>query len=132
MNKEIANKWTAALRSGDYPQGAGALCGGKSFCCVGVLVEQFRIEFPGIIQRIDGEVEKNTAVYRINHGDRTTNHTDILPDIVSTWAGMFSAVGVFNEALDYDRLNYGLISLNDDGLPFNQIADLIDNFSELL
>ena len=132
MNKEIANKWAAALRSGDYPQGTGALCDGKSFCCLGVLVEQFRIEFPGVIQRKDDEVEKNTAVYRINQGDRTTNHTGILPDIVSTWAGMFSAVGVFNEALDYDRLNYGLISLNDDGLPFNQIADLIDNFSELL
>ena len=133
MNKEIANKWTAALRSGDYPQGAGALSDGKSFCCLGVLVEQFRNECPGIIQRKDNLVE-NTAVYQTKEGDIEINHTGVLPVIVVKWADMVTRLGFFNGGFGYkdDYQDRSLIGLNDDALPFNQIADLIDNFSELL
>ena len=41
MNKELRNKWVAALRSGDYLQGHESLVQKKddqySFCCLGVL-----------------------------------------------------------------------------------------------
>lgn len=44
MDKELKAKWVAALRSGEYKQGRGALCntdcnGNKSYCCLGVLAD---------------------------------------------------------------------------------------------
>lgn len=117
MNKEIANKWAAALRSGDYPQGTGRLYDGKAFCCLGVLVEQFRIEFPGIIQREDAE---NMSVYQLKKVNKATNYTGVLPGIVSTWAGMASVTGVFRGGFGYGKFNPApvLVGLSDDdGLP---------------
>lgn len=37
MPKELAEKWLAALRSGEFRQGREALCVADSFCCLGVL-----------------------------------------------------------------------------------------------
>ena len=41
MNKELRNRWVAALRSGDYLQGRNTLVAKKGdryyFCCLGVL-----------------------------------------------------------------------------------------------
>lgn len=43
MNKQIKKKWIAALRSGQYDQGRGALCTvteeGAKYCGLGVLYE---------------------------------------------------------------------------------------------
>lgn len=40
MKKEIADKWVAALRSGNYKQTTGMLNrNNESFCCLGVLCE---------------------------------------------------------------------------------------------
>lgn len=39
MDKAIKGKWIAALRSGKYPQGQGALNRNGSFCCLGVLCD---------------------------------------------------------------------------------------------
>ena len=33
---EFKNKWTAALRSGEFPQAKASLYDGKGFCCLGV------------------------------------------------------------------------------------------------
>lgn len=37
MDKELRDKWVAALRSGDYQQGYDFLRVGDRFCCLGVL-----------------------------------------------------------------------------------------------
>lgn len=40
MNADIKAKWVAALRSGEYEQGAGALRSSSDrFCCLGVLCD---------------------------------------------------------------------------------------------
>lgn len=39
MKKELLNKWTVALRSGEYKQGRGTLCEEGRCCCLGVLGE---------------------------------------------------------------------------------------------
>ena len=39
MNKEIKTKWLAALRSGKYEQGFGALKTPSGHCCLGVLCD---------------------------------------------------------------------------------------------
>lgn len=49
MNKEIKEKWLAALRSGNYEQGQGQMCvispsGVAKYCCLGVLEEEVQGE----------------------------------------------------------------------------------------
>lgn len=40
MDKDLLQKWVAALRSGNYKQGEEYLCYNGKYCCLGVLVEQ--------------------------------------------------------------------------------------------
>ena len=51
MNDAVAIKWIAALRSGDYIQGSGALRRqtdeADEFCCFGVLCDLYAKEHPG-------------------------------------------------------------------------------------
>lgn len=59
MNRELMEKWVAALRSGEYTQGAEYLCqydedgNAVAFCCLGVLQN---IE-PRIKQVVDSDEE---------------------------------------------------------------------------
>lgn len=39
MDKELKDKWVAALRSGEYKQGRSYLKRGDLYCCLGVLCE---------------------------------------------------------------------------------------------
>jgi hypothetical protein len=39
MNKELKDRWIAALRSGDYPQTQNELCNSAGYCCLGVLCD---------------------------------------------------------------------------------------------
>lgn len=39
MNKQLVDKWVAALRSGEYKQGHGRLNKNGNFCCLGVLCD---------------------------------------------------------------------------------------------
>lgn len=54
MNKELKQKWVAALRSGEYKQGKGKLLyhenGETSYCCLGVLCEVAKFD-PAIWHR---------------------------------------------------------------------------------
>jgi|CXWL01.1.fsa_nt_gi hypothetical protein len=48
MNREVAERWTKALRSGRYKQGFGRLSvendkGQKKYCCLGVLCKLLKI-----------------------------------------------------------------------------------------
>lgn len=155
MKKEIADKWVAALRSGDYKQGEGTLRftndGTKetSFCCLGVLCDisglgKFEEQFTGYshyaVTLPDG------AVYS-SSGD--------LPKPVIKWAGMKSSDGQIDEKnpLYFKRDEFSgklvdadedddiddleeyctLIDLNDAGnATFEQIADIIEKNWEKL
>jgi hypothetical protein len=39
MDPELKVKWLEALRSGDFPQGQGALHDNGKYCCLGVLAQ---------------------------------------------------------------------------------------------
>ena len=39
MKKQIAERWIAALESGEYKQGMRALRAGDEYCCLGVLCD---------------------------------------------------------------------------------------------
>jgi hypothetical protein len=108
MNPEIRARWTAALRSGDYPQGEGHLRDGKDkFCCLGVLCDLAVKD--GVAEAIHTRPGCNWA-----YGDETA----YLPETVRRWAQLDSS--------NPDTPEGSLDSLNDGGRSFAYIADVID------
>jgi hypothetical protein len=116
MNKEVADKWVAALRSGNYKQGTGELKNGKGeFCCLGVLLD------------INGFKSKKTQDARNTFGD---NSYGAIVDLdIRKKCGIRSAHGEF---VGDDGEATFLTRLNDSGKTFNQIADIIEKHWEAL
>lgn len=130
MNSEIKTEWLAALRSGEYKQGTRALNTEAGMCCLGVLcdlyvkkgntqwVEEFVTENSDVDQMLIGQTIKGIT-------DPITKHTDfgILPIEVQNWAGLVenNPLTVPNKKEDLQYIS----ALNDQGLTFSQIADII-------
>ncbi len=109
MHQEIAQKWTAALRSGEYKQTKHQLktCDNR-FCCLGVLCNLYQKENGG---------EWTGYGYFLGCGQ-------ILPPEVVDWAGMKSRRG--------DLHPLSLSDYNDKGKDFYEIAQIIENNIENL
>ena len=109
MKKEIAEKWAAALRSGDYKQRQNALSNGTrtEHCCLGVLCELAILDGLGLLVS-SGEL-----------GTTYGGNAGLLPHTVKLWAGVSSDSGSFNGS------NLG--RENDKGVSFDGIATLIDH-----
>lgn len=108
MDKVIADKWVAALRSGEYDQGNGKLNMGGKFCCLGVLCDIAVKE--GVISPRGSEHSPDLVIY----GDEAA----WLPKEVMDWSGMRTDSGSLGET--------SLVSMNDSGVPFLEIADTIE------
>lgn len=109
MNKEIKDKWVAALRSGNYIQGHGTLSKNNLYCCLGVLCDLAVKE--GICKIQPNGLGGESIQY--------DNNRSFLPDSVMKWA----------ELDDYSPSINGvdLSNINDSGShTFNDIADLIE------
>jgi hypothetical protein len=112
MNSEVKRDWQGALRSGDYPQDTGSLRTPGGWCCLGVLCD--RAVQAGIIPAPG--VDNGAYFY---DGQRY-----YLPAAVQEWAGLNDhnpSVRVRDESV-LRPLGY----LNDHHVPFDEIADLID------
>jgi hypothetical protein len=108
MNADLRHKWTEALRSGEYPQGTGALKTQSGYCCLGVAAAAC---FPDRVIEL--------SPYSITVKDANGNpsgFTGCLPVDVSQELGISASQ------------HSDLISLNDTGYPFNFIADRIDQW----
>jgi hypothetical protein len=124
MNPEIRARWTAALRSGDYPQGANALRRHDRWCCLGVLCDL--AEKAGVTTgRPNGELGSWTY----------DGWPDLLPPSVGDWAGLdTTSPEVMIENWNGDGRGYdtALTSLNDDERwDFPRIADAIDGGAQI-
>lgn len=98
MDQEIKKLWIDALRSGEYNQGEGALrTNDNRFCCLGVLCD-----IAAVNEKWAWDGEFRWA----------------LPREVQKWAEINSAYPVTSQG--------ALGCLNDDGMPFIDIADLIE------
>lgn len=141
MNREIADKWTAALRSGQYSQTDGCLKrrwedGSCSYCALGVLVDLFKQEHPDEVLE-DMDVD-GTVMYMI---DDSVNMQE-LPERVAKWAGTWDQLGRFNRTAHHvvwesrNRCAYGRVTsvsdANDFGLFFDEVADLIDQHRDTM
>ena len=109
MKKEIADKWVAALRSGDYKQCKGHLKDSTGHCCLGVLSE-----ISGI-----GEWESvEDHDYFIFKDGSTEKQVCGVTRKVLKWSGLKESLGEFKGGALYE--------LNDRGLAFGGIADVIE------
>ena len=126
LNKH-AQDWVADLRSGKFTQTTGRLTGiylddtdgikviGN--CCLGVACERFITENPGVLE-ID-----NTAVTGEGQSRSYSGEESFLPAEVIDWLGLRSSGGEFyNSDGDYSQL----YNLNDDGMSFSDLADIIE------
>ena len=115
MRKAIAEKWVAALRSGEFEQTSGVLAnrGRTAHCCLGVLCEV------AIKEGLSMEVRPRSEFTCFNDEDAN------LPAEVLDWAGMESALGSYSDGRP-------LVVLNDEGHPFEQIANVIEHHWEEL
>lgn len=131
-----AKKWVAALRSGKYKQGTGALMKKGMFprrdqyCCLGVACDLYA--------KTGGKLETAVRFKRNFFNDYPkwfkivffNGNYAPLPEVVWKWLGLQTNVGEFNNAipapdsdLDYDSLT----QLNDMARwSFKQIADFIE------
>ena len=141
MNREIADKWTAALRSGQYSQTDGTLKkrwedGSCSYCALGVLVDLYAKEKPDVL--LESEWQDGTVAFMTD--DDTTS--DSLPWPVQKWADMVDNLGRFIRSAhpvaweSRSRGAHGQVTAvseaNDVGLFFDEIADLIDQHRDTM
>ena len=117
MNKDIASRWVAALRSGEYEQTERRLRQGTKklgHCCLGVLCDLHSKEMG-----IQWDKEENAYL-----GERGN-----LPYEVVEWAGMLGD-GELPDKVDGFK---SLASLNDySDYTFAEIADAIDKQKDRL
>ena len=130
MKREVAEKWVAALRSGGYDQCTGLLehfysDGTSGFCCLGVLCR---------VVGAHREVSLNRDVWYSaisSDGWHADSSSTALTDEIRESVGMKT----FEGDLYYSEIDDGTISLavlNDAGFTFDQIADIIEYFWEVL
>ena len=126
--KEHRHLWMKALRSGDYSQGKDVLCrernGTFEYCCLGVACEisglgKF-VPIPGLsnpLNVFNFVIKEELSQYATLPGEYAT-----LPEEVQDWLGLRSHCGWYD--------NGGIQSLtklNDKGISFTTIADIIES-----
>lgn len=119
MNKEVKETWVTALRSGEFTQGKDRLRTlDDSYCCLGVLCELHRRE-TGVGS---WEVRADSPIFRDESHHYFYMGEDFgLPQKVADWAGLELGPGLrVNDTWSY------LSDLNDEGVPFNVLAELIE------
>ena len=117
---DLAIAWLDALRSGKYKQGNGKLLGDNfAYCCLGVACDLFQKMYgegewveacsgeSGFRFSIDGESERGRLPVRVKNA-----------------LGLAERDGGYH---DKDNNRYTtLLAQNDDGVPFSEIADIIE------
>lgn len=119
MDEAIKAQWTAALRSGDYPQGKNRLRSKEGFCCLGVLCD---LAVKAGVVKVDHRKYHpglpDSPEYWL-FGDKLEEAT--LPREVRDWAGLPR-----NPDVEFAGREQPIAGVNDEGVRFATIADLID------
>ncbi len=120
MNPEVKAKWLQALRSGDYLQGKQVLRQGNTFCCLGVLCDLYAKE-----QNKPWDTPHPDGVYPYDGAGA------LPPNEVMIWAGLpigDPAASGNDPFVSADgEVENSLASLNDKGVSFAKIADIIED-----
>jgi hypothetical protein len=156
MKKDVAKKWTEALRSGKYAQGRGSLCqyaeNDRSFCCLGVLCDLYAPECPEAGWSPKQHASTGIPFYgnlaHVAYCRSDACEVEVLPQCVQDWAGVKTNKGqrfttaeqvvqLTKSAVDaqrnpHEEVPLALTELNDMGVSFDKIADFIDEHWEQL
>ena len=123
MIKEVKDKWVAALRSGDYQQTKEFLQDSDGFCCLGVLCDLYINEHDSPSSE---RYQRWKKLCEFQDGTLLDLHDNLLlPRAVREWSGVNSSDGNL-------RNGTCLTALNDEGMPFSEIADTIEDKWEAL
>lgn len=153
MNEDVARTWSAALRSGRYLQGVGALRvlewdgydelarrppDRVRYCCLGVLCDLAREagvgDWDGVVFEVDGEYEQSQLPAAVARWAGLVGPTPYDPDVYPCTCGAHDPDGRVDRNEDTDGecagCRYGGFSmsdLNDSGdWDFQRIAGLVD------
>lgn len=151
MKQEIAQKWIAALRSGEYKQGKNVLYDARdnSYCCLGVLCKTIGKQFVkhptrtllAATKPVPYPALEKRAVWVVEG----TAEGQVLPYVIQEEVGMHSTNGMLPQHAEKitERVNgeqtyqpeddvFELTSMNDGGKTFAEIADVIErNWNDL-
>lgn len=118
---EAAKKWVAALRSGQYQQCVNALRSDDAYCCLGVASE-----ISGLGKWIDGHVFQDETLAAAEYrGEDVTYEEEFTSPDVQKWLGLRTKDGAIGNGIT-------LAELNDQGTPFSEIADIIEQHAHQL
>ena len=132
MNSEIKQKWVNALRSGEYKQSSrGFLCVtseyGAGYCCLGVLCDLY-------VKEHNKEWAKEYKEWTKRYNGRILDfegEDQYPPQSVVEWAGLPDknpSIEFSGEIDDCEFEDPELSELNDEGISFNTIAGLIEQY----
>lgn len=116
MNKDIKKEWVDVLRSGEYEQGTAYLKRDGKYCCLGVLCEIYKSKTG------NGKWEETTSLsnYKIERFvDGDNRDVSGISGTVQEWSGLNDTLGELPNGENLARLN-------DDGMSFKEIADVIE------
>lgn len=122
MDSRVKKLWIEALTSGEYEQGQGVLRSDGTFCCLGVLCDLHRKEIGGKWIKADDSVVITEDIARPVYTYNSLS--TILPRSVYEWAGL-TGNNRDNPTID-DSMSPTLAEKNDAGIPFLEIAKLIE------
>lgn len=127
MKPEIKQAWIEALRSGNYQQTTKVLRDDTGFCCLGVLCELHNQALVSLEHSWEGDKDNNYYFY---HGSCGTLSSSVIDwsDIggCNPKVDVFHYGGVLPACIESNRdLKWSLAELNDNGLTFSQVADII-------
>ncbi len=118
MNKQIIEKWIAALRSGEYQQGTTGLKDKNNYCCLGVLCDLY-VKETGKARWEENTPELMSEAFI----SLTSEETEFLPLEVVKWSGLEKE----DPYVFYKDGYNSLVILNDvEKLSFTEIANLIE------
>ena len=121
--KEHRQEWIEALRSGDYKQTTGRLRDENEYCCLGVACD---ISGIGRWKSYRGRIWEYTA-----NEEYLWTETSYLPVAVQQYFGMDTAEGSYLSS-DLEDGICSLMMANDKNVPFDRIADIIEDEPEHL
>lgn len=129
MKRELFNKWTAALRSGNYTQGHGRLRSeNDTFCCLGVLCEVH----DDVVRFTHPKTGDVGYVYQDAFFRGSLNpvvNLSLQEDCAPRGLNLREELGLAAGGKNIVSLHGSLMDYNDSrGYSFDQIADVLDEF----
>ncbi len=111
ITMNLKERWLEELRSGNRKQNKNSLRSGDSFCCLGVLCDVY---------------DKDAWKHEVYDGCPGLPPSYVVEDFTCQGYGVSDSFAI--PIVDTKDSLISLVSLNDSGMPFSQIADVIEYF----